>query len=88
MSHAFLAFHTKKPDIVYENKNVERVKSLMRSRRWFLFQEKLKRPSGCTKDLKWMEGTKKVKSVDIVIISNITKTQRPPIKIIAKYKTE
>lgn len=67
-------------------KNVERVKSL-RGRKWFLFKEKLKRLPGCTKDLKKMEGIKKVKSVDIDVISNITKTQRPSMKIIAKYKT-
>lgn len=68
--------------------NVERVRSLMRSRKWFLSKEKLKRPFGCTKNLKNMEGIKKVKSVDIVIISNITKIQRPSMKIIAKYKTQ
>lgn len=60
----------------------------MRSRKWLLFKEKLKRPLGCTKNLKKMEGIKKVKSVDIVIISNITKTQRPSMKIFAKYKTQ
>lgn len=61
---------------------------MMRSRKWFLFKEKLKSPLGCTKDWKRMEAIKKVQSMDIVIISNITRTQRTSMKMIAKYKTE
>lgn len=85
--HAFLAFlHTKK-GCALSKKDRERVKRLMRSRKWLLFQEKLKRPLLCA-DCKRTEGIRKVKSVYIVIISNITGTQRHPMIIIAKYKTE
>lgn len=71
----FWHFILRNPNVVYEKINyVERAKCLMRSRKYFLFKEKLKRSLGCTKDLKRMEGIKKVKSVDIVIISNITET--------------
>ena len=60
----------------------------MRSRKCLLFKEKLKRPLVCGKDCKMEEVIKKVKSVYVFTISNITGTRRHPMKIIAKYKTE
>lgn len=60
----------------------------MRSRKWLLFKEKLKRPLVCIGDCKRMESIKKVKSVYTVIVSNIPGTWRHPVKIFAKYKTK
>lgn len=59
----------------------------MRSRKWLLFKEKLKRPLVCMKDCNRMEGIKKAKSVYIVTISINTGKWGHPTKIIGKYKT-
>jgi len=59
----------------------------MKSGKWLLFKENLKKSLVCIKDCKSTEVKMKMKSVYTFTISNITGTWRHPMKIIATYET-